>query len=129
MLANAPRLLNNVRPTLSGRRWGDGATSQAIHRIVTISYAEDLIVCSCGAWVTGIGDGTAWRTHGGKVFEGRGFEARVDSEGPEPTTADRVDAALENIIEVFANCTCATALTRDCPNYVEGDEEDEVLLD
>lgn len=103
------------------RMWGDGATDARAHVIADISYRDDYIVCRCGALLRGIGDGTTWGDHGGKVFSGVGFEERGDLYSP--TTDARVAATMRLFERQQARCTCARTDVTECPNYQPGDEE------
>lgn len=103
----------------SSRTWGDGATSTAVHVIEGISYVDDRIDCRCGVRVTGIRDGRAWRDHAHRFTVA---DAAVAV--PEPDDAEQRNARLlATFRRLRARCTCATGDVRDCPNYVEGDEE------
>lgn len=103
------------------REWGDGATDARDHVINVISYEDDFIKCRCGETIFGIGDGAAWRLHGGSVFVGRGFEER--STATLTATDDTLADLVDSVHWFMSNCTCDSTPIEDCPNYVEGDEE------
>jgi len=140
-----------VRETLGGRTWGDGGGKKWEHVIETISYEDNLIGCSCGTAIVGIRDGTAFALHAGQRVvldpaiseqatdaEVREFLRTLTGEQQRPVasagtvvgtgeSADEVLALLlEKLVVWQERCTCATEPVEDCPNYIDGDEYEEM---
>jgi hypothetical protein len=116
-----------VKPTLSGRTWGDGGGDEREHTVDAISFmlTPNYIYCSCGAEPiradTPAELAAQWRSHGGKILGDKGFTERALDPETGPDELRRAAAVLA-LQEIWARCTCDTTDVFDCPNYMDGDE-------
>jgi hypothetical protein len=113
-----------MNATLAGRQWGDGALAdRSAHVIEKISYADDRIVCRCGAVITGIADESAWVAHGGRAMSIERVERAAVAADARENTDDSLEA-MAVIAEMSERCTCTPGSdVRDCANYVADDDE------
>lgn len=94
------RDVNAVRPTLTGRSWGDGAGRSSDHLIEDISFADGYVRCACGdaVWRTDtLTTEDVWDMHRGKPELVTERALRRDHDGQASTSE------VEDFLELVRN--------------------------